>query len=834
MTRRSLKELSFIVLFACFQTLAHAQVQVDTTVMIPNSDTAKSSFVTRMQKLGREETINSIEKYRLGRIAIKQKFLLEEIKSTVQKAKIYLRKGIDSASILGALKSSNEALALVKEGVFVNTGTIQTQRNLAVSAAILSELLVKMREQQNDVADYNDDLVDFRDRLDSLSTDSALYSFSPDSLTTLRYVQKIAVVVKDLAPTDSIINRSLSYIQDLQTRVDMMVYTLHSSLEDVERYRNAVTEKVLSRELGYINEPKTNSRPLSEIIDFSIAKEKLALDFYIKDNIGRTIILAVLIVLSTLFIRSLKHKLREENSLDADFKGQLVLRYPFISAIFLTINIFQFIYLDPPFISAFFLWLIAAICLTIIFNKVVDKHWLWFWQIMIVLFIIGGLDNMVLQVSRTERWIMLALSFFGSAYGGYLLLNSRKYELKERGLLYFIAFVLVMEITSMICNIFGRFNISKTLLVSGFSGMIIAVLFIWTARLLNETLALTSRVYKHPDRRLFYINFEKIGDRVPPLFYIFLVIGWLILVGRNFYSFKQMASRLNEFLTNERTLGDYTFSINGLFVFFLILACSVLLSKIISFFAEPAESRQKNVKTKRVGLGSWLLLIRIFIITVGLFLAFAASGIPLDRITIIVGALGVGIGLGLQSLVNNLVSGLIIAFEKPINVGDNIEVNNKAGVMKSIGFRSSVVVLSDGACLIIPNGDLLSQQLVNWTMGRNIKRLNISVGVAYDTDLQKTQQILNKILAEEDRIKNWPPPVVAPHKFGMSAIEIQLQFWVANMGEATMLTGDIITRINTAFKEAGIVIPLPQQELLIRPESNSNETDPINPLTNKK
>jgi hypothetical protein len=124
---------------------------------------------------------------------------------------------------------------------------------------------------------------------------------------------------------------------------------------------------------------------------------------------------------------------------------------------------------------------------------------------------------------RTERWIMLALSFFGSAYGGYLLLNGRKYELKERGLLYFIAFVLVMEITSMICNIFGRFNISKTLLVSGFSGMIIAVLFIWTARLLNETLALTSRVYKHPDRRLFYINFEKIGDRVPPLFYIFLV-----------------------------------------------------------------------------------------------------------------------------------------------------------------------------------------------------------------------------------------------------------------------------------------------------------------------
>jgi small-conductance mechanosensitive channel len=160
-----------------------------------------------------------------------------------------------------------------------------------------------------------------------------------------------------------------------------------------------------------------------------------------------------------------------------------------------------------------------------------------------------------------------------------------------------------------------------------------------------------------------------------------------------------------------------------------------------------------------VGIGSWLLLIRIFIISLGLFLAFAASGIPLDKITIIIGALGVGVGLGLQGLVNNLVSGLIIAFEKPVNVGDSIEINNKAGKMKSIGFRSSVVALEDGAHLIIPNGDLLSQHLVNWTMGKNNMRIMIKVSVAHDTDLDKAKQILNKILESEDRILQYPVPV---------------------------------------------------------------------------
>jgi len=404
-------------------------------------------------------------------------------------------------------------------------------------------------------------------------------------------------------------------------------------------------------------------------------------------------------------------------------------------------------------------------------------------------------------------------------------------------LLYFIAFVAISETASLLLNTFGRYNVSKTLLISGYSGIIIAVLFLWTIRLINEILGHISKVYKHPDVKLFYINFEKIGDKVPGFFYVFLVLGWIILVGRNFYSFKQFAADFNDFLTVERNLGNYTFTINGLFVFFLILTCSVALSKIISFFAEPVETHSKDKKPGKVGIGSWLLLIRILIISMGLFLAFAASGIPLDKITIIIGALGVGIGLGLQGLVNNLVSGLIIAFEKPVNVGDIIEVNNKPGVMKSIGFRSSVVTLADGACLIIPNGDLLSQHLVNWSIGRNNKRLILNVGVAYDSDLEKVQQILNKILEGEERIRSYPSPVVAAKQFSPSSIEFELQFWINIMSDGTRLKGDIIEKIYTAFKKENIVIPIPQQELYIRsipkkPEETGDEPDLL-PSTDK-
>lgn len=129
-------------------------------------------------------------------------------------------------------------------------------------------------------------------------------------------------------------------------------------------------------------------------------------------------------------------------------------------------------------------------------------------------------------------------------------------------------------------------------------------------------------------------------------------------------------------------------------------------------------------------MGSWLLLVRIVIISIALFLAFASAGTQMDKIAILFSALSVGIGFGLQTLVNNLVSGLIIAFEKPVNVGDDVDINGQSGIMKSIGFRSSVISTYDGSDIIIPNGDLLNAHLINWTLGETKRRVEVLIGNA--------------------------------------------------------------------------------------------------------
>jgi small-conductance mechanosensitive channel len=197
-------------------------------------------------------------------------------------------------------------------------------------------------------------------------------------------------------------------------------------------------------------------------------------------------------------------------------------------------------------------------------------------------------------------------------------------------------------------------------------------------------------------------------------------------------------------------------------------------------------------------------------------LAFAAAGIPMDRLAIILGALSVGIGFGLQSLINNLVSGLILAFEKPINVGDVVEFGGQSGTMKSIGFRSSIITTWEGADVIIPNGNLLNEQMINWTMGNSSRRVEIVTGVAYGTDLEKTKKLLLDLLAADKRITAFPKPSVLIKELNSGAIELRILFWIEHYSTWIQTKSDMIETIDEAFKKEGIKIPNPSQDLNIR------------------
>ncbi len=185
------------------------------------------------------------------------------------------------------------------------------------------------------------------------------------------------------------------------------------------------------------------------------------------------------------------------------------------------------------------------------------------WLMMFVQFLFASFDNLILQASRAERYYIFAFSLFGVVYGLAVLIRGRRKELRERHILWFIAFVVLLELASTLFNLYGRYNYAKTLYVSGFVNVVVAITFLWVVRLVNETLQLASEIYKRPEKKSFFINFERVGKKAPGIFYIFLVTGWFIIFGRNFYAFKWIADPIQDFLFMERTIGQYSFSIKG-------------------------------------------------------------------------------------------------------------------------------------------------------------------------------------------------------------------------------------------------------------------------------
>ncbi|KYP16536.1 mechanosensitive ion channel domain-containing protein [Flavihumibacter sp. CACIAM 22H1] len=796
------------------------------SVAAQQKNSADSTFMQKVEQIGKSEVTSSIAKYQTERKEARQRMLLEAIRFEIQKAGLFLKQTVDTSDIVRDLAKSKKSYDIVIDGIFKNQGTHHTQRNLTVSDIILEQISISLETHRATLNSYYKTLSDSRFRIDSLSSDSVIYQFPTDSAAVIKYFKTMLSIMQEVAPLDSFITNAVSNIQELLQEMDMFAYKVHTARNEIEKLNTALSIHLGDREFPNLWEKPKNKRPFPEILSISRKKELLAIDFYVHDTKWRLLLFSLLFLCVSIFLISLKHRLKTEQLLQESNEGKLVVRFPLAAAFILTSSIFQFIFLDPPFIFSFILWTISAVCLSVLFYRYITGFWMRFWLIMVCAFLLAGVSNMLLQASRMERWCMLALQLFGTIYGLYILSSRHKHALKENKILYFVSIFTLIEFIAAGFNLFGRYNLSKTCMIVGYSGLIIAILFLWTVRLVNEGLSLATQVYQHPDKKLFYINFHKVGNKVPPVFYLFLIIGWGILMGRHFFIFRKIAGPLNNFLTTERTLGDYSFTINGIFIFVLILFCSLFLSRLISFFAsEPDPTRGNTDRKGKVEAGSWLLLIRIIIISVGLFLAIAAAGIPLDRITLIIGALGVGIGLGLQALVNNLVSGLIIAFEKPVNVGDIIEVDGKSGTMKSIGFRSSVVVTADGSSLIIPNGDLLSQHLVNWTMSRNRKRLNLVIGVAYGTDLAKAEALLLTILKNEERIANNPPPVVLARDFASSSIELEIFFWMNDLRLGGIVKSAIIQQIDQQFKAAGIHIPVPQQEIWLHkpPTDTTNQ-----------
>lgn len=217
-------------------------------------------------------------------------------------------------------------------------------------------------------------------------------------------------------------------------------------------------------------------------------------------------------------------------------------------------------------------------------------------------------------------------------------------------------------------------------------------------------------------------------------------------------------------------------------------------------------------------------IIRYFFLFVGFVIILQTVGINLSSITILAGALGVGIGFGLQNVTNNFVSGIIILFERPIKVGDRIEVGEVSGDVVKISMRATTIVTNDNISIIVPNSDFISNKVINWSHTDKNLRLNFPVSVSYKEDPERIKSVLLEVVAENDGVLKDPKPDVLFDKFGENGLIFNLRVWTREyVNRPGVLKSQLYYSIFKRFREQNINIPYPQREIYIK--SHKEEKD---------
>jgi len=277
----------------------------------------------------------------------------------------------------------------------------------------------------------------------------------------------------------------------------------------------------------------------------------------------------------------------------------------------------------------------------------------------------------------------------------------------------------------------------------------------------------------------------------------------MIIFSTNLNVFDGLYTIVTDLLTEKRVIGSFSFTFGGVVLFSGIIWAANFLQKYIAyFFGDTGDDSLDDNKGER----SKLLVTRLILLIGGFLIAVAASGLPIDKITVILGALGVGIGLGLQDIVSNFVSGVILIFDKTIRIGDVVELSDKKGRVKEIGVRASTLLSDEGAEIIIPNGAILSNNIINWTLSNNHMRVDIAFSIVKPFSAAEVEKVIKEIIIANTNVYTNKTPNIIISPVNTQNSHIKIYFWCKDISKAETTRSAINAGIFEALDQKGITI----------------------------
>jgi len=494
-----------------------------------------------------------------------------------------------------------------------------------------------------------------------------------------------------------------------------------------------------------------------------------------------------------------------------------VLDHPLSTALLFAVLVTPWIHPFLPRAYLSLLGLLLVVPILVLLPSVLAPTYRRAWYTIAAIFLLDRVRGVFQPVELIERSLFLIQTVAGAAIAIWFLRNERFADLvaaRWRGLLRAVLrFAVAALLVATLANLSG-FTSLGSLLGQGVLRSALSALVLYAAVSVARPL-LAGLLRTGPMRSLHFLHGHRdaIERGFGWLLGAFSVAWWLARTLEGFAVAQPARERLDAILNEPLPLGAVQFSFGDVLIFLATAGAGVLLSRVVRVVLEedvfPRTHLTRGVPHAISATVRYAILIGAFL------LAAAAAGFDWSRITLLAGAFGVGIGFGLQNIVNNFISGLILLYERPIQVGDTVEVKNLIGEVKRIGIRSSSVRTWQGAEVIVPNASLISEQVVNWTLSDRSRRVELPVGVTYAAEPEMVLALLEGVGRSHPEVMQDPPPLALFQGFGDNSLNFELRVWTANFDGSARLRSEIAVAVHHALHEAGISIPFPQRDVRV-------------------
>lgn len=747
---------------------------------------------------------------------------LDNMHLTLNRINDFQDHGFDTRQVEKELPEIVANLQTISNTVALNN-SVPEIKNLQLFGVMLDDMQQQLEGWRSSLFKYNNDLINMNAEINAFTRDSVIRQLVRDSIYRKMYTNELRELEQKWAEAGKTTEGHLSKINQLQSEVSEQYFQTIDLENKVEVLKRELTRKLFSKEYGYLWEPDDSAGSAAqtrELAGRSYRAHRGIMNYFIQQHWDDYIYVLLIGGLYFFWVwynfRVVEKKSGQpvsdgENRTISDDKtpapeADLHLRYingrPVLATFVVMLNIIPFFDLDAPALYTQLIQFFLMIALSILFWRRWPTRYSLYWIGIALLYVLFSATGIVLVPMMSVRIWLLLLNLLSATLGFIAIRRIIKAFTFNKIVRIVSVFYLVMNVMAILCNLSGRLSLAKLFSTTAIFGLVQIIGLSVFIDCILELLDLQAAVIKMknlPNRSPAV--YEKMQKGLFRVLIVFAVFTWLIVFAINMNIYDPVYSRLDKILNTSKSFGSINFRLGNVLIFVIIVYLSNLLQKYIGYLFGATDEHAMPQGGKR---GSRLVMTRLILIISGFLLAVGASGLPVDKITIVLGALGVGIGLGLQSIVNNLVSGIILIFERPFQIGDYIELNGKKGIVRDIGIRSSRMITEEGTEIIMPNGDLLAGEVLNYTVRNNQIRIEVPVTVEAGHDYKEINDIVQQALGEHKDLSGENKPRVLLNTASEKTMSFTVLVWVANFSQIQTIKSEVLSILYQRLKEKGI------------------------------